>query len=192
MPSRNLPTELSRTQKKALQKQIRVQAAAQRQEHRGLRWMGQVVLCLIAFVGGGVFVDIYRAHPNVAATHFDAKDPFRFPFEVSNQDLFVTFHKVTIVCELSLPDVIQKPGLQVWGQHWTETLGPSFDLAPDGNRPFPIPLHPSRADVTPLPQHLAIQITIHWKTLHCPRQRSSTFIMIKDSDGTPYWISGSN
>src|ERR1700732_280774 len=113
MPWRNLSNEITRTQRKALRKQIRAQEVAQRREHRGLWWIGQVALYLIAFFGGGAVVDIYQAHPEVTATHFDAKDPFRFPFELSNQDLYVTFRQVTLVCELWLPDVIERrPGLQ--------------------------------------------------------------------------------
>ena len=191
-------SQLTRTQRKRLQKEIQELTEAKSEGHSWLWWAARTLLYLIAFVGGATFVQVRNSFPNVTPTRFDSKYPYAFPFLVSNDQSLVTFYNAKASIDSFSPDLEHnKEGtLQVLGVEIGNTFSQSFDLRPGDKVPLQFSDYTVAGLPPHLPQHLTARVSIAYEIHFVPyihflawhRVRKFRFDMVKDSNGTPFWI----
>lgn len=190
-------SQLNRTRRKEFRKAIRAIAGKRRPLlPLWLRIGIQALLTIVGIVGGATFVQIRNSYPNVTPTQVDPKDALAFPFVVSNDQSLVTFYDTRPTCESYSTDLEHTSWASLWGVDVRVTLTPSVDLHPGDKAPF----HFFDYSVLGLPQHLpnhmiagiSVDYEIHplpfIRFLVWHRVKRFQFDLIKDSNGTPYWL----
>lgn len=198
-----MPIHLSRTQRKALRKRCREKEKAKQRRFVLLRSLGQVFVFLLGFVGGGTFVEIYRARPKVVLLHLDSKDPLRFPIRVVNDQEFLTFYQVQPTSSTTFHDPdssfpffanVLKGAPKTIGT--IDPMGLPTDILPISSHTFSFNIRflPFNGVPDDLALHVKVNYQIrlvpfvHWSRSYWPRDTDFDFRVMKDSNGTPYWV----